>query len=96
MTSHKEEFRALMKKQLDDLHKRIAELEDLAPHPHEHSISWDTVVGECRRRHLRTAARLRDLDVHCEETWHATGADIRNAVEDLRRDVAEHEERTSK
>jgi gas vesicle protein len=93
MNSRKEEFRALMKKQLDELHKSISELEELAPHPHEHAISWDTVVGECRKKHLETAARLRELDDHSDETWHDTGTDIRDAVEDLQREV---EQRTKK
>lgn len=91
MTSRKDEFRALMEKQLEELHRRIAELEDLAPHPHEHAISWDTVVGDCRKKHLRTVARLRDLDAHGDETWHATGTDIRDAVEELEHAVSAHE-----
>ena len=94
MTSRKEEFRALMKKQLDELHKRISELEELSPHSHEHAISWDTVVGDCRKKHLKTVSRLHDLDSHGEDTWDDTGTDIRDAVEGLVKEVAARESAT--
>jgi hypothetical protein len=91
MTSRKKEFRVLMKRQLDELHRRISELEALSPHSTEHAISWDTEIGDCRRKHLRTIDRLRDLEHHDEDSWHDTGVHIRDAVEDLERTVRERE-----
>ena len=91
MTSRKKEFRALMKRQLEALHRRIAELEALSPHPHEHVISYDTEVGDCRRKHLKAVDRLRDLEHHGEDSWHDTGVHIRDAVEELERTLQERE-----
>jgi len=95
MTDRMEEFRARMKRQLDELHKRITELEEMQPHPHEHAISWDTKVGECRRQHLETLARLRDLDAHEEGSWDEHEKSVRSAIEGLRATVEKHEERKS-
>lgn len=89
--SRKDEFRALMQRQLQELHRRISELEELSPHPHEHAISWDTVVGECRKKHLATVARLQEIDRHGEETWHDVGREVRDAVTDLEKAVERHE-----
>ena len=89
--SHKEEFRTLMKRQLAELQRRISELEALSFHPHEHAISWDTVVSDCRRRHLEAVDRLRDLEHHGEDSWHDAGVEIRAAVEELERALRERE-----
>ncbi len=95
MNSRKDEFRALMRQQLDALHRRIAELERLAhqvAHGHEHAISWDTTVGECRKKHLATMRRLHELDAHDEESWHDVGTHVRDAIEELEKAVAHHED----
>ena len=85
MSRNKEAFKAEVKSQLDDLHRRIEELAELAGKPHEHAISYDTVVGEARRTHQATMLRLHALDEH--DDWVRQGEQVRAAVRDLRQTI---------
>jgi hypothetical protein len=91
MPAEKEEFKSVVEKQLEDLHRRMVELEELSKHAVEHTPSYDTVHCEARQKHLETMRRLKELDDHGDESWYDVGADVKELIAQLRKAVEEKE-----
>ena len=91
MTTRREEFRAKMERQLEELHARMVDLEKLNVHTTDHGVSYDTVHCPAREKHLETMRRMKELDEHSEDTWHEVGEDVKALVAELRRAVEEKE-----
>ena len=91
MTAAKEEFKSQVERQLEELHQRMVELENLSKHATEHTPSYDTVHCEARQKHLETLRRMKELDDHGDDTWHDVGADVKELIAQLRKAVEEKE-----